>query len=173
MELYQKLKIWIIDVDGTLTDGGIYYDNSGNEIKKFSSRDAAGFFAAQKAGMKTMVVTGRESPAVLRRLGELKADYIFQNVRDKGPFVQNFLKQNGWSFAQAGAIGDDLNDLPVLERCGFAACPAGSCMEIQAAADYISMKKGGEGAVRDIIEHVLRMGNIWEKTVRNLYAAGR
>ena len=81
------IKLLVIDVDGTMTDGGIYYDNSGNELKKFSTKDAAGFFAAHKAGIKLMVLTGRNCAATAKRMEELQVEFLFQNIRNKAMFL--------------------------------------------------------------------------------------
>ena len=88
------IKYLIIDVDGTMTDAGIYYDDHGNELKKFCTRDAAGFFAAKQAGIKIMVLTGRECQAVTRRMTELKVDFLYQNIKEKASFLQKFIAEN-------------------------------------------------------------------------------
>ncbi len=90
----KKIKYLVIDVDGTMTDAGIYYDEHGNELKKFCTKDAAGFFAARESGIKIMVLTGRECQATTRRMKEMKVDYIVQNIRDKVTYLQNFMKEN-------------------------------------------------------------------------------
>lgn len=89
----KKIKYLIIDVDGTLTDAGIYYDERGNELKKFCTKDAAGFFAAHQVGMKIMILTGRESAATTRRMMEMKADYLIQNCRDKISYIKKFMQK--------------------------------------------------------------------------------
>ena len=103
----KQIKLLVIDVDGTMTDGGIYYDEHGNEWKKFNTKDAAGFFAAKRAGIKTMVLTGRECAATTRRMTELQVDYLFQNVRDKAAFLRDFMRENGLEKEDVGYIGDD------------------------------------------------------------------
>lgn len=164
--------MWVIDVDGTMTDGGLYYDENGNETKKFCTRDAAGFFAAHQLGMKIMVLTGRECKATTRRMTEMKVDYLNQNVKNKVLFLENFMEENKIFKDMVAYIGDDLNDLPPMKICGFVGCPADSCHEVKAAADYISPVKGGCGAVRDIIEHVLRENNLWDDAVSEVYGIG-
>lgn len=81
--MINRIKYWIIDVDGTMTDGGIYYDSNGNEVKKFNTRDAAGIFVCKKLGIKTVVITGRTSKATEKRMSEIKIDYLFQGIKDK------------------------------------------------------------------------------------------
>jgi 3-deoxy-D-manno-octulosonate 8-phosphate phosphatase (KDO 8-P phosphatase) len=160
----------VIDVDGTLTDSGIYYDATGNELKKFSTRDGAGFFIAKAAGIKLVILTGRESGATLRRMTELKADIIEQNVRDKAKWLGEYMSETGIKREQIGYIGDDVNDLPPMELCGFVACPADAAREIKNIADYISPINGGHGAVRDCIEYLLRESGDWDRCVKKFIA---
>ena len=169
MSQFSELKYLVVDVDGTLTDAGIYYDEHGNELKKFCTKDAAGFFAAKAMEIKTVVLTGRECAATTRRMSDLKVDHVFQNVRDKQSFLQTFIEDNHISKEQLGYIGDDLNDLMPMKLAGFKACPADSCEEIKEIADYVSTVNGGHGAVREIIEHALRASGDWDSLVEKIY----
>lgn len=162
----------IIDVDGTMTDAGIYYDEHGNELKKFCTKDAAGFFAARQAGIQIMVLTGRECAATTRRMREMKVDYLVQNCKDKVTYLTQFMEEHGIDGVEIGYLGDDLNDLPPMKLCGFVGCPADACAEIKARADYVSGVKGGYGAVRDIIEYMLRERGEWEKLTAEIYGIG-
>lgn len=166
------IKLLVIDVDGTMTDAGIYYDENGNEMKKFCTKDAAGFFAAHSLGIKIMVLTGRECAATTRRMKEMKVEYLFQNVKKKKDFLKMFLEQHGVKKQEVVYIGDDLNDLPSMLLAGYIGCPADSCKEVKSIADYISNINGGNGAVRDIIEHILRESGQWEKAVADVYEIG-
>lgn len=166
------IKFWVIDVDGTMTDGGIYYDESGNEMKKFNTYDAAGFFAAHKVGAKIIVLTGRECIATQRRMSELKVDFLFQGVRDKYTFLKQFIRENGIQKEELGYIGDDLNDLWPMQLAGFVACPSNACVEIKEISNYISPLRGGDGAVRDVIEYTMRMENQWELITKAIYNIG-
>ncbi|MBS6202614.1 MAG: KdsC family phosphatase [Eisenbergiella sp.] len=168
----KKIKYLVIDVDGTMTDAGIYYDEHGNELKKFCTKDAAGFFAARESGIKIMVLTGRECQATTRRMKEMKVDYIVQNIRDKVTYLQNFMKENQISQDELGYLGDDLNDLGGMKLAGFVGCPADACEEIKAVADYIAEVKGGYGAVRDIISYLLKKRGEWDKAIRKVYGSG-
>ena len=168
----KKIKYLVIDVDGTMTDAGIYYDEHGNELKKFCTKDAAGFFAARESGIKIMVLTGRECQATTRRMKEMKVNYIVQNIRDKVTYLQNFMKENQISQDELGYLGDDLNDLGGMKLAGFVGCPADACEEIKAVADYIAEAKGGYGAVRDIISHLLKKRGEWEKAIEKVYGSG-
>lgn len=167
-----EIRYLVIDVDGTMTDAGIYYDEKGNELKKFCTKDAAGFFAAHQIGIKIMVLTGRECEATTRRMKELKVDYLFQNVKDKKEFLEKFMEENKIKKNQMGYLGDDLNDLPAMQLAGFIACPKDSCQEVRSIANYISREKGGQGAVRDIIEWMLRGSNEWDAAVKEVYGSG-
>lgn len=166
------IKYLVIDVDGTMTDGGLYYDENGNETKKFCTKDAAGFFAAHQVGMKIMVLTGRECKATTRRMSEMKVEYLCQNVKEKVSYLKNFMGENGIKKEEIGYIGDDLNDLQPMKLCGYVGCPEDACLEVKKIADYISPVKGGYGAVRDVIEHLLRENNLWNEAVSKVYGIG-
>lgn len=167
-----KIKYLVIDVDGTLTDAGIYYDETGNELKKFCTKDAAGFFAAHAAGIKYMILTGRECAATTRRLTEMKADFLVQNCKDKIAYLQDFIIKENISFEEIGYLGDDLNDYIGMKLSGFAGCPQDACEEIKEICDYVSPVKGGNGAVRDIISYLLKRRGEWECAIADLYGAG-
>ena len=168
----KNIKYIVIDVDGTMTDAGIYYDENGNELKKFCTKDAAGFFAAHKAGIKIMVLTGRECEATRRRMTEMKVDFLCQDVKDKKSFLQKFMSEYNIDKDEVGYIGDDLNDYEPMLLAGYVGCPLDSCPEIIEIADYVSKVRGGYGAVRDIIEHMLRENGIWSKLIEEVYGIG-
>lgn len=167
-----KIRYLIIDVDGTMTDAGIYYDENGNEIKKFCTKDAAGFFTARQAGIKIMVLTGRECMATVRRMQEMKVDYIVQNVKDKIRYLEQFIDKEGITWEEIGYLGDDLNDYAGMKLAGFAGCPADACEEIKEISSYVSQVKGGAGAVRDIIAYMLKQRGEWNEIIRQIYGCG-
>lgn len=169
---FGKIRYLVIDVDGTLTDSGLYYDNHGNELKKFSTRDAIGFFAARENGIKTIVLTGRECSATVRRMEELKVDMLVQNCKDKVAYLVEFLKNNNINCDEIGYIGDDINDYPGMKLCGFVGCPADACEEVKQIADYVSSYNGGYGAVRDVISFVLKKRGEWTVAINNIFGAG-
>lgn len=169
MVQYDKIRYFVIDVDGTMTDAGIYYDDNGNELKKFCTKDAAGFFAAHQVGMQIIVLTGRECMAVTRRMQDMSVEYICQNVKDKKTFLTKFMEEHCILKEELGYIGDDLNDLPAMSLAAFVGCPADSCEEIIDIADYVSDKKGGYGAIRDIICHVLTQTGQWKNAIKEVY----
>lgn len=166
------IKLLILDVDGTLTDGGIYYDDTGNELKKFTVRDGAGIVALRRAGVQVMICTGRECAAVRRRAEDLHIDYVFQNVSNKAAFLREFLDQHGISRQEAAYCGDDWNDLAAMALCGFVACPADAAQAVKDRADYICPQRGGEGAVRGAAEEILRREGRLEAAVENAFGCG-
>lgn len=172
MKTLNNIRYFVIDVDGTMTDAGIYYDDNGNEIKKFCTKDAAGFFAAHQVGMQIIVLTGRECMAVTRRMQDMGVEYICQNVKDKKSFLMEFMKQHNLQKEELGYIGDDLNDLPAMTLAGFVGCPQDACEEILMIADYVSDYRGGYGAVRDIICYVLTQRGQWQDVIMKVYGLG-
>ncbi|MGN0974770.1 MAG: KdsC family phosphatase [Gemmiger sp.] len=165
------IKLLVLDVDGTLTDGGIYYDSTGNELKKFTVQDGAGLVLARAAGIRVMICTGRECEAVRRRAADLKLDYVYQNVGRKAEFLGRFLAEQGLAKEEVAYCGDDLNDLAAMALCGFVACPANAAPEVAAIADYRCPQKGGEGAVRGAVEKILKDDGRWAAAVETAFAA--
>ncbi len=163
------ISLIVIDVDGTLTDAGLYYSDGNVETKKFCTKDAAGFFTAHWAGIETMILTGRECEATARRMAEMKAKYICQDVKDKYGFLKNFLNKRGIGCERVAYIGDDLNDLYPMSLAGFVCCPADACDEIKLIADYISPVNGGYGVVRDVVSYILKQRNEWEDAYKAVY----
>lgn len=167
-----KIKLFVIDVDGTMTDAGIYYDETGNETKKFCTKDAAGFFCAHALNIEIMVLTGRECAATTRRMKEMKVEYLCQDVVDKYSFLSAFIKEKHLKKEELAYIGDDLNDLYPMSLAGFVGCPQDACEEVKQIAHYVSETKGGYGAVRDIISFVLKQQGKWEEAYLKAYHIG-
>ena len=166
------LKYIVLDVDGTLTDGGIYYDDNNNELKKFCTKDGTGIIMARTAGLKILVITGRECKATTRRLTELGVTDIYQNVKGKVAFLKQWIADNNVDKSEIAYIGDDINDLGAMKLCGYIGCPADSAVEIKELATYVSPILGGHGAVRDVIEHYLREQGTWSELLNKAYGAG-
>ena len=150
------IRLLVLDVDGTLTDNGIYYDSTGNELKKFAAKDGAGLLIARSAGIRVMICTGRECEAVRRRAADLKITDIYQDVRCKSDFLRDFMAKNGYAREEVAYCGDDINDLAAMNLCGFVACPADATDIIQARADYICPQCGGHGAVRSAVRSAVQ-----------------
>lgn len=166
------IKYFILDVDGTLTDGGIYYGNNNLEIKKFCTKDGSGIACARAAGINIIVLTGRECEATTRRMKELHIDQVVQGVKNKVEWLKNWLEDNEIGIMDVGYIGDDINDLGPMKMCGFIGCPKDACIEVKEVANCIADFDGGYGAVRDVIEKYLREVGIWEKIVNEIFDAG-
>lgn len=166
------IRYLILDVDGTLTDSGIYYDNTGNELKKFSTKDGTGIVAARTAGIQIIVLTGRECAATTRRIRELGVTSLYQGVRDKVSWITSWMKENQISRDELGYMGDDLNDLGPMRLCGFIGCPSDAAKEVKEIADYISPFAGGHGAARDVIEHILREAGTWDQIILQAFGTG-
>lgn len=164
-----RIKYLVIDVDGTMTDSGIYYDENGNELKRFSTKDGAGFFACQRGGIEIIVITGRMCQATSRRMQEMHVDKLFQNITKKREFLENYMNENKISKDEIGYIGDDVNDIPPMQLCGFVGCPKDSCKEVLDIADYVSPICGGRGAMRDVIEYIFRQRGQWDELLKVIY----
>ena len=123
------IRLLVLDVDGTMTDGGVYYDATGNETKKFAIKDGAGLVLARTAGIRVMICTGRECEAVRRRAADLKITDVYQNVGKKAAFLRGFMAENHYAREEVAYCGDDLNDLAAMALCGFVACPEDAAAE--------------------------------------------
>lgn len=169
---YSKLSHLILDVDGTLTDSSLYFDDSGNELKKFSTRDFAGVLAAHYIGLKVLILTGRACPATERRAKELKVDELYQNVKNKVEFITTYMKAKNLSSDNVAYIGDDLNDLGSMKYAGFKACPLDAAPEIKDICDYISTFRGGTGVVQDVLRQILDTLNKWDDFIKEEIESG-
>lgn len=169
---FKELKYLVLDVDGTMTDAGIYYDEDGNELKKFCTRDAAGFKAARHVGIKIIVLTGRVCNATTRRMNEMCVDYLFQGIKEKEMFLQDFMQKNCISKQEVGYVGDDINDLSSMYLTGFVACPKDACGEVKEVADYVCCRNGGTGVIREVVEYVLKERGEWDQAVKEIYITG-
>ena len=151
----RRIRLFATDVDGVLTDAGMYYAESGDEWKKFNTRDGMGIKLLQRAGIVTAIVTQERTKLVARRAEKLAIPELHQGVMDKLLLVSEMAVRHGLTLSQVAYIGDDINDLETLKAVGFSATPADGMPQVAAAVDYICQKNGGEGAVREIIEMIL------------------
>lgn len=158
----QQIELILCDVDGVLTDGGIVYDNQGIETKQFHVRDGFGIRLWQKGGYRFGVLTSRSSHIVKVRCAELGIDVVRQGFEDKLPAAQEVMKRLGYEAAQTCFIGDDLPDLPVLRNVGLAVAVADAVKEVRAAAHYTTKLPGGRGAVREVVEMLLKAKLRWD-----------
>lgn len=164
------IKLVVLDVDGTLTDGKLYIDNFGNEMKAFDVKDGLAISQSIKAGIKFAIITGKTSKIVERRGTELGITDIIQGSRDKIKDLEQILKKYNITYKETAYIGDDLIDLKPMKLCGFSACPKDSVKEIIEISDFVSSKNGGNGAVREILEKILKDQGLWEKILANFTA---
>lgn len=159
---YSKIKLIVLDVDGTLTDGGIYYDSQDYEMKRFDVKDGLGILVARKAGLEFAVITGRASPMLERRATELGIAHLLQGVQKKYPTLLELARNQNLSLEEIGYIGDDLNDLQCMEAVGFRACPADAAQAVKSVCDYVASASGGHGAVRESLEYLLTQREQWD-----------
>ena len=149
----QKIKLFATDVDGTLTDAGMYYCANGDEFKKFNTRDGMGIKLIQAKGVKTAIITSENTEIVSRRAKKLEIDYLFQGKRPKIETITELCGKIGISLGEVAYVGDDINDFELLSAVGLKACPADAVKKIAEIPNIIKLsKKGGEGAVREFIE---------------------
>ena len=158
----KDIALLVLDVDGVLTDGRIVLDEAGREIKAFHVRDGSGMKYWKRAGGRLALISGRGSPAVQRRAEELDVDAVRLDARDKLPAFESVLAQLGATAEQAAVVGDDLPDLPMMCRAGFAVAVADAVEEVRAAADHVTAAAGGAGCVREIIELILKETGRWQ-----------
>lgn len=157
-----KVKLVLLDSDGVLTDGRIIMSSDGQDVRAFDVRDGHGIRMGQQAGLLFGVISGRESRALAERAAELQFDEVHQRVLDKLGRAKEILDRRGLAFESTCFMGDDLIDLRVMRRCGFAVAPADAVPEVREAAHYVTAREGGRGAVREVIDLVLRANGKWD-----------
>ncbi len=165
-DLCRPIELILSDVDGVLTDGGIWYDNQGVELKAFHIRDGLGIKLWQRAGFRFGLLTARTSHIVKLRALELGIDMVRQGFENKLPAAMEILRELHLAPEQACYIGDDLTDLPVIRHVGLGIAVADAVAEVRSAAAYITRSAGGRGAVREAIELVLKGKNRWDDIVQ-------
>jgi 3-deoxy-D-manno-octulosonate 8-phosphate phosphatase (KDO 8-P phosphatase) len=165
-DLCRPIELILSDVDGVLTDGGIWYDNQGVEIKSFHIRDGLGIKLWQRSGFKFGLLTARTSHIVKLRALELGIDIVRQGFENKLPAAIDILRELQLNSEQTCYIGDDLTDLPVIRHVGLGIAVADAVSEVRSAANYITKTTGGRGAVREVIELVLKGKNRWDDIVQ-------
>ncbi|MFC5775837.1 KdsC family phosphatase [Ectobacillus antri] len=152
----KPIKLIVLDVDGVLTDGKLYIGSDGNEIKAFHTQDGMGISLARHVGIKLAIISGRSSAAVTKRAAELKFDHVYQGIHEKVDVLYDIMSEHGVTLEEVCYVGDDINDLPILQIVGFAAAPNNAVELVKEHVDFIAKANGGEGAVREIIEHILK-----------------
>lgn len=167
------IKLIVVDVDGTMTDGGVYIDSNGVESKKFNIKDGAGIILAESIGIEFMLLTGRMSLCVEQRAKELKISYVFQNIKDKGEFLRKFIDNEKLAKREVVYIGDDLNDLPAMQYAGTKVCPLDASEDVKSICDYVLNVKGGNGVVRAFVDILLKETGKYKLAMNNLFPISR
>lgn len=165
-----RVKLLVLDVDGVLTNGQIIYGSGGQELKVFHAQDGLGVSVASRAGLATAIITGRESEMVRRRGSELRMVDVYEKSLDKVASLRELCARHGVTLAETGYVGDDLNDLPAMRQVGFAAAVANAVPEVKQHAHYVTAREGGRGAVREVIEFILRAQGKWDAVVAQYLA---
>ncbi|WP_263359704.1 KdsC family phosphatase [Acidicapsa ligni] len=171
----RKIKLFLMDVDGTITDGGVCLISSTSasgdgsstvsEMKVFNAQDGQGLSLAHTMGIQTGFITGRRSPAVAKRAEELKVRFVYLGQAKKMQAFEECMKQAGVTEDEVAYMGDDLPDIPLAMRAGLAVCVADGVPELKAVSHYITVRTGGRGTAREVIELILKAQGRWEEAV--------
>jgi 3-deoxy-D-manno-octulosonate 8-phosphate phosphatase (KDO 8-P phosphatase) len=164
-----RIRVLLMDVDGTMTDGSVTLlsqnDGTALEIKTFDAHDGQGLTLARTAGLRTGCITGRESPALLRRAQEMKMEFVYMKQPLKMPAYEEILRKAEASDAEVAFVGDDLPDIPLLRRAGLAVAVGDAVPEVKDAAHYTTRALAGHGAIREAVELILRSKGIWAEMI--------
>ena len=152
----RQIKMVLLDVDGVMTDGGIYYSGDGVEMKRFDAHDGYGVVLARNKGLKVGIISGRTTPSVEARMKDLQVDELIQGSPDKVVSLKDIQKRHGLANEEIAFMGDDLFDLPLLNLVGLSAAPSNARPEVIDAVDVVMKAGGGSGAVREFIEFILK-----------------
>jgi 3-deoxy-D-manno-octulosonate 8-phosphate phosphatase (KDO 8-P phosphatase) len=158
----KRIKLLVLDVDGVLSDGRVLLGPDGQEVKAFHVRDGTGMKYWKRAGGLLAIISGRSSPAVLHRARELDVDVVKQDAKAKLPAYRSVLEELGVGQDQTAVVGDDLPDLPLMAHCALPVAVADACPEVRAAAAVVTSSPGGQGAVRELVEMILKEAGAWE-----------
>ena len=169
MDRARKIRLFLMDVDGTLTDGGVCLMSLPNgeiaELKVFDAHDGQGLSLAHTMGIKTGFITGRRSPAVRRRAEELGVEFVYLGQAKKMAAYEECLQKAGVTEEEVAYLGDDLPDMPLAQRSGLAVAVANAAFELRSVSHYITQAPGGKGAAREVIELILKAQGRWEEAV--------
>jgi len=161
LTIFKKIKAFVLDVDGVLTDSSVLVLNDGQQVRRMNIKDGYALQLAVKKGYHVLVISGANSDAVKIRLQKLGIADIHLNVRDKKEILLQYVQQHGLLWEEILYMGDDIPDLHVMKMAGLACCPADAVAEIRQISHYVSPVQGGEGCVRDVIEKVLKLNDHW------------
>lgn len=162
----QRIKLLLMDCDGVLTDGLLWLTSDLDEQKAFHARDGQGISLLHRAGLQTGIITGRKSTAVDRRAHDLKMSYVHQYAKDKIKALEEILAVAGVTANECAYVGDDVADIPVMHRVGLAVAVSDAVEETKQAAHYITTLKGGQGAVREVCDLILKAQGRWDELMK-------
>ncbi len=165
IERAKRVRMVVLDVDGTLTDGKLYIDNNGLESKAFNVKDGMSIAQGGKQGLLFAIITGKESKIVEKRAAELGITEIHQKISNKIEVLDKILMKYELGYDQVAYMGDDINDIPAMLKAGFNGVPYDACPDIVSLAHFKSTKNGGDGAVREFVEFIMRSQGSWEKVL--------
>ncbi len=161
LELFQPIRTFVFDVDGVLTDGGVWVMEDGQQVRRMNTRDGYALQLAVKRGYNVAIISGGNSPAARMRLNKLGVTEVHMGIEDKLAVLTEYMTRHNLDPATVLYMGDDIPDYRPMEAVGLASCPADACTEILRISSYISPVKGGEGCARDVIEKVLKLNDHW------------
>jgi 3-deoxy-D-manno-octulosonate 8-phosphate phosphatase (KDO 8-P phosphatase) len=162
LEHFQGITTFVFDVDGVMTDGSVLLLENGLQARKMNIKDGLALQMAIRNDYRVIIISGGASEPVIHRLQYLGLTEIYLGLKNKLKFFENYLEQNGIKWKEVLYMGDDLPDLPVLEKAGLSCCPADAVYEVKKISTYISPVNGGNGCVRDVIEKVLKLNDHWK-----------
>jgi 3-deoxy-D-manno-octulosonate 8-phosphate phosphatase (KDO 8-P phosphatase) len=154
-----------MDVDGVLTNGEIVYSDAGDEMKVFNILDGQGITIAHHGGLMTAIITGRAAAVVQRRASELGITHVYQGCRDKGAAIRRLMAELGLKREEVAFVGDDINDIPAFREVGLKIAVSSASADLKAQADYVTHERGGNGAVREVVELILQSQEKWTAAV--------
>ncbi|SLM27436.1 3-deoxy-D-manno-octulosonate 8-phosphate phosphatase [Desulfamplus magnetovallimortis] len=166
-DILAGIKLLLMDVDGVMTDGKITYTDSGEEIKSFSVKDGLGLRLLMDSGVKAGIITGRSSGALKARCKNLGIDILYDGIKDKKEALNTILALHNMDYQETAFAGDDLPDIEVMKMCGISFAVADAAKEVADNADFITVHRGGDGAVREICEEILKAKGIWYKIIES------
>lgn len=161
-----KIRLLVMDVDGVLSDGGIILHSDGTESKRFHVIDGHRITMWHRAGFQSAILSGRESEPTTLRARQLGITYVLQGKKEKLPAFESLLKETSLEPEQTACIGDCLMDIPLVRRAGFGVAVANACEELKEVADYITQREGGNGAVGEVVEHLLKENGHWNALIQ-------
>ncbi|MFH1269448.1 MAG: HAD-IIIA family hydrolase [Candidatus Omnitrophota bacterium] len=165
IEKAKKIKMLLLDVDGVLTDGRIIYDSSGRDMKFFDVHDGLGVYCLKKAGIKTILITAKGSRAIKPRARDMRVEAVFENIFPKTVVLEKILKKYKLNAEEVCFVGDDLVDLSLMKKAGLSIAVFNAAPEIKQAASYVTLKHGGHGAVREVVELILKAQGKWQEII--------